>query len=28
VVYHQSHQLSAKVRVFVDFVTELFAAID
>ena len=25
VVYHQQHQLSAKVRVFVDFVTELFA---
>ncbi|WP_395824943.1 LysR family transcriptional regulator [Collimonas sp.] len=28
VVYHQNHQLSAKVRVFVDFVTELFAALD
>ncbi|MFC5474578.1 LysR family transcriptional regulator [Paraherbaspirillum soli] len=28
VVYHQSHQLSAKVRVFVDFVTELFAGLD
>lgn len=28
VVYHRSHQLSAKVRAFVDFVTTLFAEID
>ncbi|PUA16747.1 LysR family transcriptional regulator [Glaciimonas sp. PCH181] len=28
VLYHHSHQLSAKIRVFVDFVTELFAEID
>lgn len=28
VVYHHSHQLSVKVRVFVNFVTDLFAEID